>query len=120
MRSSYLSRKNSWIPTEKFEFRHQWRKIQHLYSSNALRLILAWTSIVRKVQGLSLEQGAADFDLRKQKPFGPGQIYTGLSWVKTYNIYCIGEFDKSEIKANKYLSMNVWNRIIWVWTSETE
>ena len=81
--------------------RYQWRKIQH-HSLNTFRLILAWTSTVHKVQGLSLEQGDIDFDLRKQKSFGPGQIYLGLSWVKTYDtIYCIGEFDKSEIKANK-------------------
>ena len=42
------------------------------------------------------------FDLRKQKSFGPGQIYTALSTVKTYdNLYCIGQFKKSAVKANK-------------------
>ena len=42
------------------------------------------------------------FDLRKQKSFGPSQIYTALSRVKTYeNLHCIGEFKKSAIKANK-------------------
>ena len=50
-------------------------------------------SNVHKVQGLSLEQGVFDFDLRKQNSFAPGQIYTVLSRVKIYdNIYCIGEF----------------------------
>ena len=32
-------------------------------------LMLAWTSTVHKVQGLSLEQGVIDFDLKKQKSF---------------------------------------------------
>ena len=54
------------------------------------------------VQGLSLEQVIIDFDLRKQKSFVLGQIYTMVSKVKTYdNLYCIGEFRKSAIMANK-------------------
>ena len=65
-------------------------------------LALAWTSTGRKVQGLSLEQAVTDFDQQKQKLFGPGQMYTAISWVKTYdNLYCIGEFKKSAIKVNK-------------------
>ena len=65
-------------------------------------LILAWASTVLKIQGLSLEQGVIDFDQRKQKLFGPGQIYTALSRVKTYdNLYCIREFKKSGIKVNE-------------------
>ena len=40
---------------------------------------------------VSLEQGVIDFDMQEQKSFGPGQIYTALSMVKTYdNLYCIG------------------------------
>ena len=54
---------------------------------------LAWASTVHKVQGLSLEQGVVDFEPHKQKSFGPGQIYTALSRVKSYdNLYCTGEF----------------------------
>ena len=54
------------------------------------------------MQGLRLEQGVIDFDLQKQRSFGPGQIYTALSRVKTYdNIYCTGKFKKSAIKVNK-------------------
>ena len=69
---------------------------------NQFPLKLAWASTVLKVQGLSLEQGVIDFDLRKQKSFGPGQMYTALSRVNTYdNIYCIGEFKKSAIKLDK-------------------
>ena len=65
-------------------------------------LTLVWESAVHKVQGLSLEQGVVDFDLREQKSFGAGQIYTALSRVKTYdNLCCIGEFKKSAIKVNK-------------------
>ena len=37
-----------------------------------------------------------------QKSFGPGKIYTALSRVKAYdNLYCKGEFKKTEIKVNK-------------------
>ena len=44
-----------------------------------------------KVQCLNLEQVVIGFDLRKQKLFGPGQTYTTLSRIKTYdNLYCIG------------------------------
>ena len=51
---------------------------------------------------LSLEQGAIDFDLWKQKSFGPGQIDTALSRVRTYdNLYCRERFQKSAIKVNK-------------------
>ena len=65
-------------------------------------LILAWTSTVHKVQDLSLQQGVIDFDLEKQKLFGPGQIYTVLSRVKAYdNLYCIGKVKKSAIEVNK-------------------
>ena len=46
-------------------------------------LTLACASTVHKVQGLSLEQGAIDFDLQKQKSFGSRQMYTALSRVKT-------------------------------------
>ena len=67
-----------------------------------LPLTLAWASTVRKVQGLSLEQGVVDFDLQNQRSLGAGQLYTALSRVKTYdNPYCIGEFEKSAIKINK-------------------
>ena len=65
-------------------------------------LLLAWPSTVHKVQSLSLEQGVTDFDLRKQKSFGSGQIYTTLTRLRTYdNLYCIREFQKSAIKVNK-------------------
>ena len=53
-------------------------------------LTLEWASNVHKVQGLTLEQGVTDFDLRKQKSFGPEKIYTAFSRVKTYdNLYYI-------------------------------
>ena len=53
-------------------------------------LILAWTSTVNKVQGLSLEQDVIAFDIRQQKSVGTGQIYTVLSMAKTYNnLYCV-------------------------------
>ena len=50
------------------------------------------TSTVHKVQGLRLEKGVIDFDLRKQRSFGPGQIQTDLCRVKMYdNLYCMGK-----------------------------
>ena len=65
-------------------------------------LTLTWASTVDKVQGLSLEQGIIDFDLRKQKSLGPGQIYIALIMVKTYDdLYCTDGFKKSMIKVNK-------------------
>ena len=65
-------------------------------------LALVWASTVHKVQGLSFEQGVIDFDLQNQKSFRPGQMYTALSRVQTYdNLYCTGEFVKSAVKVNK-------------------
>ena len=106
MRSSYLGRQNSWAAIEKCETEIPIKKESASPSIKRTQfpLTLAWASTVYKVQGLNLEQGVIDFDLRKQKSFGPDQIYTTLSRVKTYdNLYCIGEFKKSAIKANRYL-----------------
>ena len=41
-------------------------------------LALAWESTVDKVQGLSLDQGIADFDLKKQNLFRPRKTYSAL------------------------------------------
>ena len=103
-RSSYLARQKSWVPNEKYEVEIPINKESTSPSikRTVFPLIIAWASTVHKVQGLRLEQGVTDFDLRKQKLFGPGQIHTALSRVKTYdNLYCIGEFKKSAIKVNK-------------------
>ena len=69
MRSSYVGRKNYWISTEKFEAKILIKKGSASLSikSTQFPLILAWTSTVHKVQGLSLEQGCIDFYLRKKK-----------------------------------------------------
>ena len=40
---------------------------------------------MHKVQGLSSDQGIGDFNLKKQKLFGPGQIYTPLGRIKMHN-----------------------------------
>ena len=59
-------------------------------------LTLTWASKVCKVQGPSLEQVVIDFDLRKQKSFGPGQMDVVISRVKTSdNLSCKMEFRKS-------------------------
>ena len=104
MRSSYLGRQNSWVAIKKCETKIPIKK--ELASPKIKRtqfpLTLAWASTVHKVQGLSLEQGVIDFDLRKQRSLGAGQIYTVLSRVKTDdNLCCIGGFKKSTIKVNK-------------------
>ena len=67
MRSCYLGRQNSWVTIEKCEAEITIKKgsaspsIKH----TQFPLTLAWASPVYKVQGLSLEQGVIDFDLRK-------------------------------------------------------
>ena len=104
MRSSYLDRQNSWLPTEKYETKISIKKgsVSISFKCTQFSLALACASTVHKVHGLSLEQGAIDFDLQKQILFVPGRICIALSRVKTYdNLYCIGEFEKSAIKVNK-------------------
>ena len=104
MRSSYIARQSSWVPIEKCETVISLKKGPPLPTIKRTQfpLPLAWASTVHKVQGLSLKQGVADFDPHKQKSFGPGQIYSALSIVKSYdNLYCAGEFKKSTIKVNR-------------------
>ena len=86
MRSSYVGRQNSWVPIEKCETEISVKKGSALPTIKCTQfpLTLAWASTVPKVQDLSLEQGVVDFDLHKQKSFGPGQIYAALSRVKSY------------------------------------
>ena len=94
MRSSYLGRQNSWVPIEKCETEISIKEGSALPSIKCTQfpLTLTWPFTVHKVHSLGLEQVVIDFDLRKQKSFGPGQLYTALSRVKTYdNLYCIGE-----------------------------
>ena len=89
-----LSKRNSWVSIEKCEAKIPVKKG---WTSPSIRrpqfhLVFEWVSTVNKVQSLSLEQGVIDFDLQKQKSFGPGQIYTSLSGVKIYDdLYCIDE-----------------------------
>ena len=77
----------------KTEISIKWGSAFPVIKRNQFPLTLAWASTVCKVQGLSLEQGVIDFDLQKEKLFGPEQIYNMFSRVKAYdNLYCIGEF----------------------------
>ena len=64
-RSSYLARKNSWAPLEKYETEISIKKgsVSPSIKCTQFPLTLAWASTVHKAQGLSLEQGALDFDL---------------------------------------------------------
>ena len=100
----YLGRQKSWVPFEKCEAEIPIKKGSASPSIKLTQfpLKLARASTVHKVQGLSLKQGVIDFDLRKQKSFGPGKIHTALIKVKTFNnLYCIGEFKKSSVKVDK-------------------
>ena len=64
-------------------------------------LALSWACMIHKVQGLSLNEGAVSFELRKQKYFGPVKIYTALSKVTDYNkFFCKGELNTSSIRVN--------------------
>ena len=65
MRSSYLGRQNSWVPTEKCETEISIKKesTSPSFKCTHFPLTLAWASTVHKFQGLSLEQGPSDFDL---------------------------------------------------------
>ena len=103
MRSSYLGRHNSRFALEKCETEIPIKKESASPSvkRTQLHLTIAWASTVHKVQGLSLEQGVIDFNLQKQKSFGPGQISTAFGRVKTYdNLYCIGENFNGRISAD--------------------
>lgn len=61
------------------------RKTQYLHqlSETQFPLAVAWTATVHEVQGLRLDQGVLDFDLKKQKPIELDQINSGTSRVKT-------------------------------------
>lgn len=39
-----------------------------------IRWALSWACTIHKVQSMSLEGGVTNFDLKKQKCFGPGQM----------------------------------------------
>ena len=84
MRSSYLGKQNSWVLIEKCETEIPIKRGFTPPSINHIQFpfTLAWTPTVHKVHGLRLEQGVIDFDLQKQKSFGPGQIYMATSRVK--------------------------------------
>ena len=94
MNSSHLDRKTSWVPIEKCKTEITMKKESTSPSiKRALfPLTLAWGSTVHDVKGVSLEQVVIDFDLQKQKSYGPEKIYNLLNRVKNYNnLYCIGE-----------------------------
>ena len=100
---SYLGRRTSQIPIEKSETDISINKVPTSppIKHNQFSLTLEWSSAVQKVQDLSSEQGVIGFDLQQQKPFGPEEMYTALSRVKSYdNCYCIGEFKRHGMKAN--------------------
>ena len=104
IRSSYLGRQDSCVPVKKWESEIPINKgsAPPSIKSTQFRLTLACAFTVHEFQGLSLEQDSVHFDLWKQKSLQQGQIYTVLSWVKTFvDLYCIGEFKIATIKVNQ-------------------
>ena len=64
-------------------------------------ITLAWACTLHKVQGLTLNEVAVNFELRKQKSFNPEQIYVALSRVTSLQgLYIVGNIEKKHIKAN--------------------
>ena len=101
--SSLLSRQHCCVGIEKCETEIPRKKgaTSPLTKRTQFPLVLAWASTVHKVQGLSLDKGVLDFNLRKQRSFGPGQMCTALSRIKAVDkSYCVGEFKRSAIKFN--------------------
>ena len=100
---SCLGRRISQIPIEKSETDISINKVPTSppIKRNQSSLTLEWSSAVQKVQDLSSEQGVIGFGLQQQKPFGPEEMYTALSRVKSYdNRYCTGEFKRHGMKVN--------------------
>ena len=101
--SCWFSRQNSCVRIEKCEAEFPIKKgtSYPTIKRTQFPLVLAYASTVHKVQGLSIEQGVVDFNLRKQRSFGSGQIYTALSRIKTFDtLYCTGEYKRISIKAS--------------------
>ena len=80
MNSSYLGRQNIWGPITKCEteISIKQRSVSLSIKFSQFPLTLAWASAIQSVQSLSLGRGVVDFDLQKQKSFGPRQMYTAL------------------------------------------
>ena len=69
-------------------------------------ITLAWACTLHKVQGLTLNEVAVNFELRKQKSFNPGQIYVALSRVTSLQgLYIVANIEKKHIKANPKVHM---------------
>lgn len=60
-------------------------------------IMLAYTCIMQKVQGLTLQKIGVLFGLNKQKTFGNGRFYVALTRVKNVNV--LRKVKKSKIKV---------------------
>ena len=74
--ASHFSMQHPWVGVEKSETEIPIKKGSTSLSikRSQFPVDLTWTSAVRKVQSLILDQGLVDFNLQKQKSFGQGQI----------------------------------------------
>ena len=97
IRSSYLGKQDSGYYRKIWTWESNKENINISIKHTQFPLILPWESTIHKIQGLSFEKGAIDFDLWKQKLFGSRQIYSMLSSIKTYNLYRLGELKKFTI-----------------------
>ena len=101
--SNQITRAKCVVPIEKCEVDIPISKgsVSPCIKRTQFPLALSWACMIHKVQGLSLNEGAVSFELRKQKYFGPVKIYTVLSKVTDYNkFFCKGELNTSSIRVN--------------------
>ena len=62
---------------------------------------LSWARMMHNIQGLTMPQTVVRFDLEKQKPFKPGQMYVPLGRIKNLEgLFLSGYFQRDAIKAN--------------------
>lgn len=100
----HFSRQHSWLGTDKREKVTCIRKgpTSLPIKRNKFALPLALTSAAHKVQrSQSLNQVAVDFDLKNQKSFGLGQIFTALCRIKPYEkMFCAEKYKGSLMIVN--------------------
>ena len=104
MRSDVTARQYHLVPIKKREALFGLRKKsqQPSVKKTQFSLTLSWACTVHKVQGLSLTEGVASFDLESQKSFNQGQMYVTLSRITNINeLYLIGKYNKAALKVNE-------------------
>ena len=104
MRSDVTARQYHLVPIKKREelFGLRKKSQQPSVKKTQFSLTLSSACTVHKVQGLSLTEGVASFDLASQKSFNQGQMYVTLSRITSINeLYLIGKYNKAALKVNE-------------------